>query len=83
MNSFSVTRIGVREQFQNDRPIFWLVRLVQKHSVHFELKLAAIKRRVVIQKIGEPARARRFSVYPSSFSTRGDFAGFQTSQVLS
>lgn len=67
MNDSLVTRISVCEQFQNDRPIFRLVRLIQKHAVHFELKLASIKICVVIQKLASEVTLRGFQFTPAFF----------------
>ncbi len=66
MNSL-VSRIGVREQLRNDCPIFWFDRLIQKHAVHFEFKLAAIKVRMVIQKLASKVSLGDFQFTPALF----------------
>ncbi len=67
MSKALVAGIGVCEQFQNDRPVFGLVRLIQKHAVHLELKLTAIKLRIFIQKLASNFALNGFQFPPALF----------------
>lgn len=62
-----VARVRVCEQLQNDRPIFWFFSLIQKHAVHFELELPAIKGCIVVQKLARQLSLVGFKSSPALF----------------
>ncbi len=70
MRKALVTGICVCEQLQNDRPVLGLIGLVQKHAIHFEFKLAAIKRRVIVQKLPRNFALGDFQFRPALFQPR-------------